>query len=336
MKQYRFQTVTIRRARRLLTLALFAAWPAALAGPAVAQSWPERPITAVVPLAAGNAIDVVGRIVLDQISRQLDRPIVVENRVGAGGTIGAATVAKATPDGYTILVHSSSIAIAPSLYSKLPYDTTGDLTAVIPFGIQPSVLVTTPKKGFKTVADLVAVAKAKPGALNYASAGSGSTSHLAALRMLAGAGLQMHHVPYRGPVDAITGLLAGEIDIYFLPLSAALPYLKEGSLTALAVSTSKRAAALPEVPTTLEAGLPDSAYEFWIGLFVPSKTPSNVTERLYEEAQKALRLPEVQEKLRTVGMEPMPLDREQFGKRLRTEIDDVGKLVKAAGIPPAN
>lgn len=336
MKQHRFLTAIIRRARRLLTLALLAAWPASLAGPTLAQSWPARPITAVVPLAAGNAIDVVGRIVLDQMSRQLDQPIVVENRVGAGGTIGAATVAKAAPDGYTILVHSSSIAIAPSLYSKLPYDTTGDLAAVIPFGIQPSVLVTTPKKGFKTVADLVAAAKAKPGVLNYASAGSGSTSHLAALRMLAGAGLQMHHVPYRGPVDAITGLLAGEIDVYFLPLSAALPYLKEGSLTALAVSTSKRAAALPEVPTTLEAGLPDSAYEFWIGLFVPSKTPANVTERLYEEAQKALRLPEVQEKLRIVGMEPMPLDRTQFGTRLRTEIDDVGKLVKAAGIPPVN
>lgn len=331
-----FRTPLARPARRLLALAFCTLLPAALPSPSIAQAWPERPITAVVPLAAGNAIDVVGRIVLDQMSRQLDRPIVVENRVGAGGTIGAATVAKATPDGYTILVHSSSIAIAPSLYSKLPYDTTGDLAAVIPFGIQPSVLVTTPKKGFKTVADLVAAAKEKPGALNYASAGSGSTSHLAALRMLAGAGLEMHHVPYRGPIDAITGLLAGEIDIYFLPLSAALPHLKEGTLTALAVSTSRRVAALPDVPTTLEAGLPDSAYEFWIGLFVPSKTPPGVIERLYREAQTALRLPEIQEKLRTVGMEPMPLDREQFGRRLRAEIDDVGKLVKAAGIPPVN
>ncbi|MBR3189955.1 tripartite tricarboxylate transporter substrate binding protein [Bosea sp. (in: a-proteobacteria)] len=331
-----FRTPLARPARRLLALAFCTLLPAALPSPSIAQPWPERPITAVVPLAAGNAIDVVGRIVLDQMSRQLDRPIVVENRVGAGGTIGAATVAKATPDGYTILVHSSSIAIAPSLYSKLPYDTTGDLAAVIPFGIQPSVLVTTPKKGFKTVADLVAAAKEKPGALNYASAGSGSTSHLAALHMLAGAGLEMHHVPYRGPIDAITGLLAGEIDIYFLPLSAALPHLKEGTLTALAVSTSRRVAALPDVPTTLEAGLPDSAYEFWIGLFVPSKTPPGVIERLYREAQTALRLPEIQEKLRTVGMEPMPLDREQFGRRLRAEIDDVGKLVKAAGIPPVN
>jgi tripartite-type tricarboxylate transporter receptor subunit TctC len=336
MNEHGFRTAFRRPARRLALAALCALWPMTLPVESLAQAWPERPVTAVIPLAAGNAIDVVGRIVLDQMSKQLGQAIIVENRVGAGGTIGAATVAKATPDGYTILVHSSSIAISPALYSKLPYDTTGDLAAVIPFGIQPSVLVTTPKKNFKTVADLVAAAKAKPGELNYASAGSGSTSHLAALRMLAGAGLQMQHIPYRGPTDAITGLLAGEIDVYFLPLSAAIPYLKQGSLTALAVSTSKRAAALPDVPTTLEAGLPNSAYEFWVGLFVPSKAPPKVIERLYDEAHKALQLPAIQEKLQIVGMEPMPLNREQFGKRLKTEIGDIGKLVKDAGIPPVN
>ncbi len=322
--------------RRQALAALGALAFCAAPGIAAAQAWPQRPVTAVVPLAAGNAIDIVGRIVLDQMSKQLGQAIVVENRPGAGGTIGATVVAKAAPDGYTILVHSSSIAIAPALYSKLSYDTLGDLVPVIPFGLQPSVLVASPKKGYRNVADVMAAAKAKPGALNYASAGTGSTSHLAALRMLSGAGVSMQHIPYRGPADAISGLLAGEIDIYFLPLSAAIPHLKEGALTALAVSTTKRAAELPDVPTTIEAGLPNSTYEFWIGLFAPAKTPQPIVDRLYEEASKALQMPAVQERLRTVGMEPMPMTRDQFEKRMRTEVAEIGALVKAAGVPPVN
>ncbi|MGX1791170.1 Bug family tripartite tricarboxylate transporter substrate binding protein [Bosea sp. NPDC055332] len=336
MRERSFRNTIFHSRRRALSVALGALALCAAPVEAGAQAWPERPITAVVPLTAGNAIDVVGRIVLDQMAKQLGKPVVVENRIGAGGTIGAATVAKADPDGYTILVHSSAIAIAPALYSKLPYDTLGDLVPVIPFGVQPSVLVTTPKKGFRTVADLVAAAKAKPGALNYASAGSGSTSHLAALRLLTGAGIDMQHIPYRGPADAVTGLLAGEIDVYFLPLSAAIPHLKERSLTALAVSTSKRAAALPDVPTTTEAGLPDSTYEFWIGLFAPAKTSPQIVAKLYDEANKALQLPAVQERLQTVGLEPMPMNRDQFDKRMRAEVAEIGQLVKAAGIPPVN
>ena len=320
--------------RRQALAALGALAFCAAPGIAAAQAWPQRPVTAVVPLAAGNAIDIVGRIVLDQMSKQLGQAIVVENRPGAGGTIGATVVAKAAPDGYTILVHSSSIAIAPALYSKLSYDTLGDLVPVIPFGLQPSVLVASPKKGYRNVADVMAAAKAKPGALNYASAGTGSTSHLAALRMLSGAGVSMQHIPYRGPADAISGLLAGEIDIYFLPLSAAIPHLKEGALTALAVSTTKRAAELPDVPTTIEAGLPNSTYEFWIGLFAPAKTPAAILTKVQESIYRALQAPHVRDHFLNGGYEPQGSVPAEWGKRFRADLKRYAEITRIAKIEP--
>ena len=301
-----------------------------------AQTWPNRTITAIIPLAAGNAIDIAGRIVLDQVSKQVGQPIVVENRVGAGGTIGANAAAKAAPDGYTLLVHSSTIAITHSLYNNLPYDTVKDFQPVIAFGVSPSVLVVAPSKGFKTVNDLVAAAKAKPGELNFASAGHGSASHLAAERLIHSAGIKAQHVPFRGPNEAIAELMGGRVDFYFLPLAPALPYVRSGQLTALAVSTSKRAAALPDVPTTTEAGLRDSTYEFWVGLFVPAKTPHDIVARLYQETSKALQNPEVRERLAKTGMEPMPMTNAQFDAHFKTEIASIAKLVREAGIKPAN
>src|SRR5215470_11334709 len=271
----------------------------AIAAPdaARAQAWPTHDIRAIIPLAPGNAQDVVGRIVLDQLSRQIGQPIVVENRPGAGGTTAVAFVARAAADGHTILVHSSSFSASYSLYRSLPYDTFNDFIAVIPLGIQPTVLVAAPSKGWKTVGELVAAAKASPGKLNYASAGVGAASHLAAERFRLSAGFTAQHIPFRGPIEAMAEVMTGRIDFYVLPMVAALPHIQGGNVMALAVSTAERTAALPDVPTTAEAGLKDAAYAFWNGIFVPAKTPPGIVAKLYQETEKALMVPWVRERL---------------------------------------
>jgi tripartite-type tricarboxylate transporter receptor subunit TctC len=302
---------------------------------ASAQSnWPDRTITAVVPFAAGAANDIVGRIVFEQVSRQVNQPIVFENRPGAGGTLGANLVAKAAPNGYTMLVHSSSFGSALSLYKTLPYDTFNDFAAVLPLGNSPTVLVVAPSKGFKTVADLIAAAKAKPGAMNFASAGIGSTSHLAAERFRLSAGIQAQHIPFRGPNEAFTEVLAGRIDFYFLPLAPALPLVKEGQLTALAVSSEKRATALPDVPTTTELGLKDSTYLFWTAVFLPAKTPRDIVNKLHEESRKALLVPAVQERIAKTGNEPMPMTVDQFNAFFKEDVRATAKLMQQIGIKP--
>jgi len=300
---------------------------------ATAQAWPTRPILAVIPFSAGNANDVVGRVVLDQLSQQLGEPIVIENRAGAGGTTGVAFVAKAAPDGYTILVHSSTFSAAQAIYKSLPYDTLHDFASIIPLGLQPTVLVTSPSKGWKTVADLISAARAKPGSLTFASAGIGSASHLAAERLRFSAGFQALHVPYRGPNEALSDVITGRIDFYFLPIAPALPLINDGKLVALAVSTANRAASLPNVPTTAEAGLKDAAYHFWTGLFVPEQTPKSIITRLYDETRKALAVPTVQERLLKLGVDPMSMDTAEFDAYFREDVRSTVKLVRDAGIP---
>jgi tripartite-type tricarboxylate transporter receptor subunit TctC len=298
---------------------------------ASAQSnWPDRTITAVVPFAAGAANDIVGRIVFEQVSKQVNQPIVFENRPGAGGTLGANLVAKAAPNGNTVLVHSSSFASALSLYKTLPYDTFNDFAAVLPLGNSPTVLVVAPSKGFKTVADLIAAAKAKPGAMNFASAGIGSTSHLAAERFRLSAGIEAQHIPFRGPNEAFTEVLAGRIDFYFLPLAPALPLVKEGQLTALAVSSEKRAI----VPTTTELGLKDSTYLFWTAVFLPAKTPRDIVNKLHEESRKALLVPAVQERIAKTGNEPMPMTVDEFDAFFKQDVRSTAKLMQQIGIKP--
>jgi tripartite-type tricarboxylate transporter receptor subunit TctC len=320
---------------RVLSVALalacpLVAFPASDA--AVAQAWPTRTITAVVPLAAGSASDVMGRVVLDQVSRQVGQPIVVENRPGAGGTIGSNVVAKAAPDGYTILVYGA-LAISHALYSKLPYSTLDDFAPVIPIGQQPLVLVTAPAKGFKTLADLIAAAKSRPGALNYASAGIGSASHFAAERLRVSGGVEAQHVTFRGANEALTEVVGGRVDFIYIPIAPALPLINDGKLVALAVSTLKRAADLPGVPTTTDAGLADSAYLFWSGLFLPAKTPREIVVKLHQETDKALQVPAVQERLGKLGVEPMPMSLGEFEKYFRDDVAANVKLVKAANIP---
>jgi tripartite-type tricarboxylate transporter receptor subunit TctC len=304
--------------------------------PAAAQAWPTRPIQMISPFTAGNANDIVARVVLDQVSKQIGQSVVFENRPGGGGTVGAAVVAKAEPDGYTILLHSSSLSSQVVLHKSLPFDPLRDFAPIVLFGVQPSVLVAAPTKGFKTVADLVSAAKAKPGALNFASAGIGSASHMAAERFRLAAGIDALHIPFRGPVEAFTELMAGRIDFYFLPITPALPVIGQGKVVALAVSTPKRAPALPDVPTTAEAGYPAAAYLFWGGLSAPAKTPRAIVDRLHAETQKALALPAVQERLAKLGVQPMPMSVDEFDKFFRDDVAATVKLAKDIGMAPTH
>ena len=312
---------------RIAALALLAAQAAAWA-----QAWPAKPVHIIVPFTPGSGTDIIARAVAERLSLQIGQPIVIENRPGAGGTIGAAAVAKSEPDGYTLFVHSSSYTVTPSTYRDLPYDTLRDLTGVIPLGLLPNVLVVAPSKGIHSVRELVAAAKAKPGALNSASIGIGSATHLNAERFRLGAGIETVNIPFKGSPEALTEVVTGRIDFYFCPINAVLPLLKDGRVVALAVGSTKRSLALPELPTTLEAGVPDSDYNFWVGMFAPAKTPRELLGRLHEETARSLRDPEVRQKLTRLGAEPMEMSSEQFNAYLREEIAANAALVKAAGI----
>ncbi|MGB7541814.1 MAG: tripartite tricarboxylate transporter substrate binding protein [Burkholderiales bacterium] len=307
--------------------ALCAAW-----GAASAQSWPAKPVHVIVPFTPGSATDIMARTVTDKLSMDLGQTFLVENRPGAGGTIGVGAVARSDPDGYTLLVHSSSYTVTPSTYSNLPYDTLRDLTGITPLGLLPNVLVIAPSKGIRSVKELIAAAKAKPGSMNAASIGVGSATHLNAERFRLGAGIEAVNIPFKGTPEALTEVMTGRVDYYFCPVNAVLPLLKDGKLLALAVGSSKRSIALPDLPTTLELGIPKSDYNFWVGMFAPAKTPHDVVNRLYQEVVKALQSPDVSEKMARLGAEPMDYNPEQFNAYIRDEIAANAALVKAAGI----
>ena len=297
-----------------------------------AQTWPTKPLRAIVPVGAGSTTDIVPRVVLEQLSSQLGQSIIVENRAGAGGTIGSAFVAKADPDGYTMLVHGSAHTISPAVYSNLSYHPARDFAAVIPVGMSPSVLVVPPARGWKTVGDLVAAAKAKPGALNFSSVGVGSATHLSAERFRFSAGVDAVHVPFKGGAEAMTEVIAGRIDFFFGPIGLVLPHIRDGKLAALAVNGARRAAALPDVPTTLEAGFTDAEYPIWFGLFLPVKTPRDVVDKLHRETAKALQTPKVRDKLAALGVDPMVMTPSEFDAYVEKEIAVNAALVKAVGI----
>jgi tripartite-type tricarboxylate transporter receptor subunit TctC len=297
---------------------------------AAAQTYPNRPIHFVVPFTAGSGTDVIARTVGEVMGRNLGQTIIIDNRPGAGGTIAAAQVAKAEPDGYTVLVHSSGHALNPSLYVNLPYDTLKDLTGVTPLAALPNVMVVSPMRGWKSVADVIAAAKAKPGQLNYASAGIGSATHLNAEKFKLQAGIDAQHIPFKGTPEALNDVIAGRIDWFFAPLSSALPLIQGGKLQALAVSTATRAPTLPQVPTTVEAGVPGSEYTFWVGMIVSSRTPPAIIEKLHEEALKALASPEVKERLTQLGAEPLPMSPDAFNAYIRTEMDSAARIARAA------
>jgi tripartite-type tricarboxylate transporter receptor subunit TctC len=299
---------------------------------ACAQGWPSKPIRAIVPYTAGGAIDIVSRTVVNQLSIQLGQPIVIESRPGAGGVIGTAAVAKADPDGHTILLTASSHTISPWANAGLPYDTIGDLAGITPLASLPNVLVVAPAAGIRSTPALVAAARAKAGGLNYASGGSGSATHLNAERFRLSAGFDGVHIPFKGGPEALTEVLAGRVDFVFSPILPSLPFIREGKAIALGVSTAKRASALPDVPTTLEAGFANSDYNFWIGMFVPARTPRDIVDKLQQETAKVLRAPEIQGKLAGFGAEPMLMRPDEFDAYVRNEIASNEALVRAAGL----
>ncbi len=307
----------------------------ALPALATAQTWPSKPVRVIVPFTAGSATDIMARTVVQHMSEELGQPFVVEDRPGAGGTIGVALVARAEPDGYTVLVHSSSYTITPTTYPNTPYNTERDLAGVTPLALLPQVLVISPAKGIKTVQDLVKAEKAKPGSFTYASAGVGTATQLNAERFRLGAGVDAVHVPFKGTPEALTEIIAGRVDYYFCPVNAVLPLIADGKLLALAMGSSKRSAALPNVPTTVEEGVANSDYNFWVGMFVPSKTPREIVNRMQQEVAKALDAPQVISSMKSLGAEKMLMKPDEFDTYIRAQIKTDATLVKAAGIAPA-
>jgi tripartite-type tricarboxylate transporter receptor subunit TctC len=296
--------------------------------------WPKAgPIKLVVPFTAGSGTDIVARTLGEKLGPLLGAQVVIENKPGAGGTLGAAQVAKAPADGYTLLIHSSGHLVNPALYTKLSYDTLRDFDGITPLASLPNVLVVSPARGWKDVADLVAAAKAKPDTFSYGSAGNGSATHMNAEQFRVAAGIKAQHIPFRGTPEAITETIAGRIDWFFAPLISALPLIKDGKLQALAVGTTARSPVLPNVPSITEtAGLKDAAYTFWVALFATAKTPKAIVEKIHAETLKVLALPEVKERLEKLGATPMPMAQAGFEKFLEDETAAAARLVKAAGI----
>ncbi|MGD0025220.1 MAG: tripartite tricarboxylate transporter substrate binding protein [Xanthobacteraceae bacterium] len=299
-------------------------------GAAQAEEWPARPIRAIVPLSAGSAVDIIPRIVFEQLSKQLGQPIVVENRPGASGTIGARVVATAEPDGYTILAHSSALVIAPSTVANVPYDAIKDFVPIAPLGNLPNVLVVSPANNIKTIQELVAVGKQRP--ITFGSIGVGSPIQLAMERLRLSAGFKAQAISFRGAPEAIVEAMTGRIDAYYSPVLAALPLIREHKVIPLVVSSPTRSPALPDVPTSEESGYPNSAYRFWIGIFAPAKTPQAIVEKLSGEINKALQMPAIQQKLAALGVQPMSMNDKQFAEFVKQELVINTELAKAAGI----
>lgn len=317
---------------RLAAAALALCAGAALAQSA-AQSYPTRPIRAVVPYAPGTGVDVVARIVTDAMGKSLGQPIVVEQRVGAAGTIAGANVANGAADGYALLFDTSAQTSVPATMQSLPYDPGRDIVGVTTLIENPLVLVTSAVKGYKSVAELVAAAKAKPGAFNFASGGLATSTHISGEKLRIAANFEAVHIPYKSTTDAITELMGGRIDYTYTALTTALSGVRDGRLIALAMS-ARRSRVLPNVPTIAEAGYPGAVYSSWLGMMVAGKTPRDIVNRLHQEAVKALANTEVQERLAKIGAEPVTMTPEEFDTMRRRELVENASLMKTIGIKP--
>jgi tripartite-type tricarboxylate transporter receptor subunit TctC len=298
--------------------------------------WPGKPIKVIVPFGPGSAADGSGRAVADLLAKLLGQPVVVENRVGAGGTIGAAMVAKAAPDGYTLMIHSNSHTVTASTYTtaQLGYDPARDLVGVAPLAMTPSVFVTATSKGFANMQALIDYAKAKPGTINYASAGVGSVTHLGAERLKVAGGFTGTHIPTKSTPEAMTEVLSGRADYFLSPIGLASQHIKAGKLIALGVSSAKRSNVLPNVPTTSEAGVANAEYETWMGMYAPAKTPREILERLNRETAKVLRSPELQARYDVIVMTPLIMSVDEFAVYLKKDFEMNAQLVKQAGLQP--
>jgi tripartite-type tricarboxylate transporter receptor subunit TctC len=298
----------------------------------MAQPWPTKTIRAVVPLTAGSAVDIVPRIVLEQVAAQIGQSIVVENRTGASGTIGIRSVATSPPDGYTLLASSSSIVVSPFTVANAHYDPIKDFIAVAPLGNLPNVLVVPPSLNIHSVQEFVATAKKKR--ITYGSAGVGTPVYLAMEKFRLAAGFQGDFIPFRGAPEVLTEVMTGRVDAYYAPVSAALEFIRSGRLVALSVSSVQRSSALPDVPTSIEAGYPNSDLNFWIGIFAPAGTPQDVVMRLSREIGIALANPSVREKLASQGVDPMMMGSQEFEAFVNAESMSMAKLAKTLNLTP--
>ncbi|HYC12830.1 MAG TPA: tripartite tricarboxylate transporter substrate binding protein [Stellaceae bacterium] len=312
---------------------LFAAL-CAIALQASAQQYPTKPVHVIISFTPGSSTDIVGRIVSQKLSEMWGQPVVDENRAGAGGSIGSAVVAHADPDGYTLLVNSNAHTVNPAIYAKLPYDTLKDFANIAPLAIQPNVLTVRPDGPYKTVADLVKAAKAKPGALNIGHAGIGSGTHLTTEKFIAVTGINVVQVPFKGTPEVITAMMGGNVDAYWAPISAALGSIRSNKLRPLAVSTAKRNPVLPDVPTPAEAGIKGTESPLWFGLWGPGKMSPALVNKINADVRKALADTQTKARLFTTGNEIMDMSPQQFSKLVSDEIEANRKILAAAGVKP--
>jgi len=304
------------------------------ASAAHAENWPARMIKATIPFGAGSAADVVPRLLFDRLAIELGQPIVIENRAGAGGTLGSGLVAKADPDGYSILSNSNALVIAPAIFPNLAFDPVRDLASVLMIGSTANVMIVPNARPWKTIQDFIADARAKPGSISFGSVGIGSAVHISTEKFRLAAGIEATHVPYRGGSEVIADILGGRIDLYFCPLATALPLIREGQVRALVVSTAQRVPDLPDVPGMDEIGLKDADSAIWFGVFVPAKTPRDIVDRLHAAGEKVLADPATQANLQKLGIEPMPMKPAEMDDLVRRETAANFELIKAAGIKP--
>src|SRR5688500_11558820 len=307
---------------------------AVFAGGVLAQNWPTKPVRLIIAFTPGSSTDIIGRAVAAKLSEIWGQPVVVENRAGAGGSVGSAAVLREAADGYTLLANSSAHVANPSIYAKLPYDTLKDFSNLTPLAGGPNVLIVSPQAGWKNLGDFLAAAKAKPGGLNFSSAGIGSGTHFNLEKLKLMAGIDVTHVPYKGTPEAIGDTIAGRVCCYWAPINAALPHVGGGKALALAVSSAQRSSLLPNVPTVAEAGVPGFDYTLWVGLWGQAAMPAELVNKINADVRKALNSPDLKERLTKLGTLPMDMSPQQFSEFVRKEIDDTAKVMKAAGIKP--
>jgi tripartite-type tricarboxylate transporter receptor subunit TctC len=305
-----------------------------LAGAAHAQTFPSKPVHMVISFTPGSSTDIVGRVVAQKLSEIWGQPVVPENRAGAGGSIGSAVVAKATPDGYLLLINSNAHSVNPAIYAKLPYDTLKDFTEIAPLAMQPNVLVVNSGSPYRNLMDLVNEARAKPGAINWGHAGLGSGTHLNTEKFIAAANVKVTQVPFKGTPEVIQAMFSNSVDCYWVPISAGMAHIKSGKLRPLAVSTAKRNPTLPDVPTTGEAGVRNADAPLWFGVWGPGGMPVEVVNKLNGDIRKALADATVKERLANLGNDTMDMSAQDFARFVRSEIDDYQRVVRAAGIKP--
>jgi tripartite-type tricarboxylate transporter receptor subunit TctC len=315
-------------------IGLLMAASVALATQAFGQGYPNKPVHVIISFTPGSATDIVGRVVTAKLSEYWGQPVVAENRAGAGGSVGTAVVAKAPPDGYTLLINSSAHVVNPGIYAQLPYDTLKDFVDIAPLAGQPNVLVVAADSKINSVAELIAEAKARPGQMNFGHAGIGSGTHLNTEKLISATGIKVLQIPYKGTPEVMQDILGGRTTTYLAPISAAISLIKGGKLRALAVSTAKRNGQLPNVPTIAESGLPGFDFVLWFGLWGPAGVPADIVAKINSDVRRAVADPGVREKLVSLGNDTMSMTQSEFAKFVRRDLADTTDILKAAGVTP--